>query len=461
MFLSRPVARPRGSRLISPRCKRLLSSGAIDVLAEGGDIATTGTALIARSSRLLHPAASASTASHQQQHAVPLLGPSESGGLGLFATKAIPAGTSFFAERPVLTLRQGQCADRVLSEILKSQPTRGQELAAIFDALPVRSHGCTGISSVFTSASAWWVAPLPPIVSWLKDALRRIRQRARRRAIASSNQFVLQQAGLRKVFVARPFCNHSCSPNVYVCDAEGEDASPIAARWIALRDIARGEELGIFYPGLGAGDEERLLLAPMAARGERLKNDLVGEWGFACRCGICRRGGEELASSDARRRQLGLAWESLRRMSGRMREPLGRAAASRPDQCPRGVVEDIDPDEIWALLEQEQLVNVLPEFQTRLVLLALVKGGRWSTMSSRDIWLARGEALERIYLQGRHGARQSSSRRGSDWLQDWRRCGSGDEQVRVLWKKRLGSSSNSSLECSKQTVGVVEPFFYD
>ncbi|KAH6615474.1 hypothetical protein B0J18DRAFT_459495 [Chaetomium sp. MPI-SDFR-AT-0129] len=80
--------------------------------------------------------------------------------------------------------------------------------------------------------------------------------------------------------------NHGCNPNAYTRFKHEALQLSIGA----LRDIAEGEEITHSYIPLGLTSAERA---------QKLR-----PWGFTCTCSLCTAPPDELAASDARRREL-------------------------------------------------------------------------------------------------------------------------------------------------------------
>lgn len=173
-------------------------------------------------------------------------------GKGVVALVDVPAGTRIIKEAPVMTMTAGDPAE-VEEKIAKALSTLSSEQRAAFSEL----HNAD---------------PSHPQHNW---------------TTFNTNALPLG-AGSPKGAVYATLCriNHSCLPNTHHAWNENLKLETIHA----LRDISKGEEVTIAYTLDGTRAERRALLH--------------NQFGFECQCEVCSASDEDIAASDARRRQI-------------------------------------------------------------------------------------------------------------------------------------------------------------
>jgi hypothetical protein len=220
-------------------------------------------------------------------------------GLGAFATRAHRAGHRMFSEEPLLvwSVTAGQPVERVAFEKLvgdMDKPRRA-DLMSLFQA---DKHG----GNFQRSAWGTWMSNAYPISG--PD-------------VAGSDP---ADPAAAAVFTHISRINHSCSPNCHVA----WNAAIGRQTLHALHDIAVGEEITVTYV-TGHGQAR----APRQAY-------LREQFGFACRCSLCKLSGAALTQSDTRQLRIGALFAALPEVikiatdKERSRTALGQAPSLVP-----------------------------------------------------------------------------------------------------------------------------------
>ncbi|TBU28052.1 SET domain-containing protein [Dichomitus squalens] len=210
------------------------------------------------------------------------LGPSPTGGAGLFATRPIPRGTVIFAESPLFT--QPLPPHRTNSTILNTLAQHSREEQCAFFALanaykaPLPGHPvllpALGIFETNALPCGGTLAPSEPSAG-------------EKTAKGGKGGRASTDGGSREgIFLQAARLNHSCRPNV----ARTWDVGAQEMAFRALRDVAPGEELCMSYVDVD-------ILGTREERGAEIE----GAFGFVCACEACMLDGREGEESDRRR----------------------------------------------------------------------------------------------------------------------------------------------------------------
>ena len=199
---------------------------------------------------------------------------SAASGVGLYATRPIRTGERLIVEAPLATW--SVAADATNEEKIRS-----------FEAMAAKLPPHTVQALLQLSQSPRYGPQQNLLGTWQTNGLPINYENAARPGTTSR-----ELASRREAAVFATVCrlNHSCAPN---CHAEwnGELGRETVH---ALVDIPAGQELTICY--LPPGGMERA----------RRRAQLLEEHGFECRCARCELTGDELATSEARQRAIGI-----------------------------------------------------------------------------------------------------------------------------------------------------------
>jgi hypothetical protein len=237
-------------------------------------------------------------------------------GLGLFATRRIPAGECVLAERPVLVFPSvthavlgpgGAPVAKVLlscTEILDR--LRPEELAIVLD-LYCPDYLDEVVKEVPGSETVRSVLKI-----LLANGL-----------IGDQEDDVPDSEKRVELFPWLSRINPSCGPNVLPTERRGS-----LVRTIAIRDIEQGEELLNSYVQFMAPKQQRL--------------EALARWRVPCTCPACSLEGAALAGDDAARTLVGEtagAEDLLARLQATAPAVLLRCSASSPDALLRRLLE--------------------------------------------------------------------------------------------------------------------------
>ncbi|KAF8535733.1 hypothetical protein BDD12DRAFT_688941, partial [Trichophaea hybrida] len=190
-------------------------------------------------------------------------------GIGMVATVPIPLGSLIITEQPLFTL------PHVASHTLFAMK------ATVLHEVSKLSKDQQKAFLNLHNAQVEPVSKLPPFVS-----------------IVRTNAFGLGVNAVRSgVFDECSRFNHSCAPNAHFAWCE-----PTLTMHIhATRDIAEGDEITISYLS------SKLCVSSHQVR----QRDLLARYGFLCKCTVCAATGQDLASSDCRRSEIGRLTEEV------------------------------------------------------------------------------------------------------------------------------------------------------
>lgn len=197
-------------------------------------------------------------------------------GSGLFATRAIKAGTRLIAELPLLIVPPGATSKDLathFSTLTPAQHAAYTDLASREDLIP------RGVKTHIRKTLAAKYSP-PGLEAAVRDSFKM-------HAIYYTNNVQMDTNGRYGNGVFRDYSriNHSCRRNVY------NSFNPTLGKETihALRDIKAGEEILASYVALN-----------VVLRDQR-REALRENWGFECECEVC---GEETGVGEGRRERL-------------------------------------------------------------------------------------------------------------------------------------------------------------
>ncbi|KAI0754279.1 SET domain-containing protein [Daedaleopsis nitida] len=200
------------------------------------------------------------------------------GGVGLFATRAIPQGATIFSERPLFTQ---PAHSRTNSTIMSALSLRTREEQRQFFTLwNARKLPRPGYPALLPALGIFETNALPcgAVISSTHS------EGDRRDALGAIGKS--SRGAQEGIFMQASRLNHSCRPNV--CRSWNIDTQEMAFR--TLRDVQAGEELCMSYVDVDV----------LATRKQR-KAELEEAFGFKCACEACTLEGEEGVDSDRRR----------------------------------------------------------------------------------------------------------------------------------------------------------------
>ena len=202
------------------------------------------------------------------------------GGLGVFATRAIPRGMLIFSEQPLFTQRPPPA--RTNSTIMAALAHRTREEQRQYFALSnAYKYPRPGHGALLPALGIFETNAFPCDTS---EPSENIPRHAHEPADG--------------VFLRAARFNHSCRPNV----AHTWDVAAREMVFRALRDIAHGEELCVNYEGVDV----------LGTRKQR-RAEALEAFGFVCACDACALEEEEGEERDRRRSAVRRLFEDVAR----------------------------------------------------------------------------------------------------------------------------------------------------
>ncbi|KAJ7646927.1 hypothetical protein FB45DRAFT_734866 [Roridomyces roridus] len=193
------------------------------------------------------------------------------GGFGMFAGQAIPAGALISVERPsliapyIIALQTHSESDLFTALLQRLTPSTASCVSALANCKPLQE--CDPLEGIIRTNAIAITLPVPANVPHPELPTH------------------------RAIFVNTSRCNHSCSPNA----AWHWDISTFSLSLKALRPLSKGEEITVTY------------ITPTYSRAER-RVRLQAMYNFTCACAAC--GQPTSQSSDAARLELHSFWSS-------------------------------------------------------------------------------------------------------------------------------------------------------
>lgn len=313
----------------------------------------------------------------------------EGRGLGLFATRSVPAFSQILADAPLILMKPNEDLPELYQQF-KGQSKEQQEtyLGLSYHENPARD-------------------------AILKDKLLRrgfgeegLEEMSKVAGIMMTNAFNVdlqdgRGSSHRALFPNVARINHSCAPNAHVSFHPRSEQSSRGRMVIhTLKDLQPGEEVVIAYFNL---------LLPRSERQEKAK-----KWEFDCRCVVCDECSpdhEQLeeqrkAFRDFTKRQVNLmqsGTSTLKSINGLI--DLGRSIAAESEDCPELIPALPDLCDGLGMLQSKALVIQKLEAQRRGVLEYFEKSVTWEArITGKDSPATKRRLQKLIQFAARKGS---------------------------------------------------------